>query len=386
MTSITALTYSTSAYAGLASSPAGGSTAASTQAANAAPAATVTLSEAAKAVGQEKDFASVVAEVRAAIAELLRRAGATAPIVDGKATIDLAGLDRRQLFAMASNAAGRFSADEQALAAHELRGRFDSALAGPTGVARVTGDFRGLYAAAIAHYEAASAEEKATDKWKAEMAALKTGQAETEADPTRIRKDIPNDPVAAYLQRVTDGTAGQQRDFGDVAKDARAALDAQKARATAAGTVLVFDNRRGRGRPVDFSMLDNRALSAIGLDEDGIFLAEESKAASAELKSRNGAALNASLKAGAQGGDVTAFSQAVIGQYAAMSAEEREAAGWSPALYESAVANYKTSATLASMLGQLGGDAGRGNGLGGLPGLGGTSGPGPLGLSLLNFL
>jgi hypothetical protein len=316
----------------------------------------ITLSDAAKsaAASTPADFSTVIDAARAKITQLLLAASAPSPYKDGKPTIDLSGLDRREVFAAASNAGGNFTADEQKLATDEFQRRFDSAMAGPTGVARVTGNFNGLYQAAADYYDAMSDEEKASEGWNEQRTAIETGLEETAADPTQSRKDIPNDPVANYLQRLTDGTAGVPRDFSDVAKDVRAAFDAQYAKAKAAGTTLVFDTRRGqKGQKVDLSMLDNRALSAVTLNQDDQFSPAEIRAAKNELDSRNGASILASFKLDDQGTDLTAFSQSIISQYSAMSAEERTAAGWTPALYDSAVANYQTSSKLASMLADL---------------------------------
>jgi hypothetical protein len=320
----------------------------------------ITLSDAAKsaAAGTPKDFSAVIDDARAEITKLLLAASATSAYKDGKPTIDLSGLDRREVFAAASNAGGHFTEDEQKLATAEFQRRFDSAMAGPTGVARVTGNFNGLYQAAADYYDAMSDEEKAAEGWKEQRAAIETGLKETAADPTQARKDIPNDPVANYLQRLTEGSAGVPRDFGDVGKDARAALDAQYAKAKASGTTIVFDARRAqRGQMVDLSMLDNRALSAITLNQNDKFSPNEIRAANNELRARNGASILASFKLDDKGADLTAFSQSIIGQYASMSDEERQAAGWTPELYNSAVANYQTSSKLSSLLSQLGASA-----------------------------
>lgn len=320
----------------------------------------VTLSAAAKAMAAEdeteKDFATIIAEARAALTKLLADAKTGSPYEDGKTIIDLASLDRRSVFAIASNGEDKFTADEQKLAKTELQRRFDSAMAGPTGVLRVTGDFNALYKSAVEYYESMSPEEKATSTWKAERAALETGLAETAADKTRVRRDIPDDPVAAYLVRVTEGTAGQLRDFADVARDARAALDAQIAAARAAGTELVFSSHNRKGQLVDFTNFDSRTLSAIALNEGDTFSEAEVKAAKAEVKKRSGANILAGMQYGNDSGDITMFSQMIISQYSAMSPEERQAAGWSEDLYQSAIANYKSSSTLSSLLAQLSGN------------------------------
>jgi hypothetical protein len=101
-------------------------------------------------------------------------------------------------------------------------------------------------------------------------------------------------------------------------------------------------------------MLDNRALSAVTLNKDDKFSDDEIRAASNELKARNGSKILAGFKLGGKSADLTAFSKTIISQYASMSSEERQAAGWTEALYNNAIANYQTSSKLSSLLSQLG--------------------------------
>ena len=352
MTSITATSYAayyTASTAGSATAKTASSTTATTSSGTGSSAATtITLSDAAKAALAGKDFTTVVAETRAALDKLLKADGATA------ATIDLAGLDRRALFAIASNAEGKFTDAEQSAAKTEAAKRRDDALAGPYAVARVTDHVEGLYTAALAFLDAASAEEKATPAWAAQKAATLEAQKQLAADPSKI-PTVDGDIVADYISRAATGDTAKPSDFADVATDARTALDKQYADAKAAGLELVFQKSRKTGQQADLSRFDSRALSAIALNQGDQFTGEEVLAAKAEMRARSGAAVLAGFKAAASGSDPTAFAQNIISAYGSMSAEERQAAGWSESFYAAAVANYKSASSLADMFASAGG-------------------------------
>ena len=97
---------------------------------------TIILSAAAKKAMAEKDFAAVTADARTALDDLLAAAGRTSPLdANGHVAIDLSKLDRRELYAIASNSDDQFTEDEQAAAKDEMNDRFDAALAGPLAVA-----------------------------------------------------------------------------------------------------------------------------------------------------------------------------------------------------------------------------------------------------------
>jgi hypothetical protein len=328
---------------------------ASNEAASTPTAATnLTLSDAAKATlataATTKDFSTVTTEARSALDSLYSAAKVTAPIdADGNATIDVSALDRRALFAIATNNAGKFTADEQSVAAGELGDRFSAALAPPTATAQLTGDFSGIYQAALTYLDGASGEEKATASWAAQRAAVVSGVQATQQDPTKAPTGIANDPVAIYLAQDSAGTT-PVKDFSSVAKTVRAALDAQATAATAAGKELVFDPRRKTGQLADLSAIDNRSLSAMSLNQDGLFSPDESFAAKQELGSRNRASILAALKQSQSSGDPTQLSLGILNAYSAMSTEERQASNWTPAFRDNAVQSYKTTSSMLSML------------------------------------
>lgn len=328
-----------------------------------ASATTVTLSAAAQAALAERSFAAVIADARSNLDAALGIAKRTSPLQDGKLAIDLEKFDRRELFAISTNAGQGFTADEQQAARIELGRRFDAAMAGPTAIGRVTGDIKGLYTAALAYYDAMGPEEKAAASYVDAHAALVDGLAKLGSDPAWQSTDAA-DPVADYFDRLASGETGQPRAIADVANDARATLDSQY---------------RAGGK-ADYSDFDSRSLSAVALNTSGKFAADEVLSASRAMRARTGAALLAGVKAGNNLGDPAALASNVISLYGAMSTEERAAAGWSTDLYASAVANYRTASKLGSLLGAASGLSLWGSGTNS----GNTAGNTPL--SLLDYL
>lgn len=316
----------------------------------------LTLSDAARAqlasAATVKDFASVTADARTALDGLYAAAKVKGPVGDdGSTTIDLSSLDRRSLFAIATNNGGKFSADEQKIASAELGNRFNDALAPATATAKLTGDFSSLYRSALDYLDGASGEEKATAAWSAQRAAVLKGVQATQQNPTTAPVAIANDPVAAYLAQNADGGAtATTKDISTVARDVRAALDAQAKAAAAAGKELVFDPGRKTGQQADLSSIDNRSLSAISLNQDDLFSTQESFAARQALSSRNRASILAALKQSQSSGDPTQLSLGILNAYSSMSDEERQAVNWTPAFRDNAVANYKSTSQIMSML------------------------------------
>jgi hypothetical protein len=342
MTSISAIAYSP--YAATTSSSAIKTTAGSSGSSTgsgAQSATTITLSDAAKAALAQVDFSTIITQTRAALDALF--ADGTKP-----ADADLGKLDRRQLFAISSNANGQFTADEQAAAKVEQQNRLDAALTGPLAVARVTDDIEDIYAAALAWLDGASTEEKATPAWTSQRAALLDAQKQLAANPNATPQ-VDGDIVADFIQRATAGDTATVRDFDAVAGDARAALDAQYASAKAAGKTLIFNSVQKNGQPVDFSQFDSRSLSAIALNQGSQFSTEEVVAAKAAISQRSNATVLAGLKSAAS--DPASFAKNLLSAYASMSPEERSAAGWTDTLYNAAVASYRTASQLANIFG-----------------------------------
>lgn len=346
---------------------------ASSGATDSTSATSVTLSDAAKAALALKSFDTVIAETRTALDKLI---AAQTPAETG--VPDLGSLDRRALFAVASNAGSKFTDAEQAAAKAEAKSRQDSALAGPLALARVTGDVEGMYKAAITYLDAASPEEKATPAWTVQKDAVLKAQKALATDPNTM-PSVTGDIVADYITRATAGETTTPRDFSAVAGDARAALDKQYADAKAAGKTVVFNAAQKSGQLLDVSTFDSRSLAAIALNQGDRFSAGEIATAKAEIHQRSNATVLAGFNAAASGSDASGFAQNIISAYGSMSAEERSAAGWSSQLYAAALANYRSIASIdqmfsgssssssgsaaLSMLGSTGTQAKKGNGL-----------------------
>jgi hypothetical protein len=315
----------------------------------------LTLSAAARAqlanTAATKDFTAVISDSRAAPDKLYKAAGVTAAYDSGgKPTIDLTSLDRRALFAIASNAGGQFTDAEQTLAGVTRIAGFNAALSPAAQTAKLTGDYGVVYKAAADYLDGASAEEKETATWQAERTAVAKGLTATQTDPAHVPSGITNDPVASYLAQYPAGSTATTQDFSSVAKAARAALDDQAKQAAAAGKELVFDPGRKVGQLADLSALDNRSLSAISLNQDQLFSKEETFAAKRELDSRNRASILSALKQSQVSGNPADFSLGLLTAYSGMSAEERTAANWTPAFRDNAVQSYKATTSLLSML------------------------------------
>lgn len=300
-------------------------------------ATSVTLSDAARAALAEKDFATVTSDARATMDALLAAAKLTSPLKDGALAVDLSKVDRRELFAMSTNASQKFTVEEQKAASIELQNRFDHALAGPTAVGRVTGSVKGLYTAALAYFDTMGPEEKASATYADQRSALEQMLKKIEADPATLPGAVANDPIDAYMKRLAEGETGELRDIASVAADARATLDA-------------LYKSSGSTRP-DYADFDSRSIAAVALNSGGQFSLAETHAASSEMRTRSASALLQSLKSAGTSTDPGAFAQNVISLYGAMSPEERSAAGWSDNLYAAAVANYQTASKLGSLLG-----------------------------------
>jgi hypothetical protein len=325
-----------------------------------AAATLVTLSAQAQAklaAGQSASIDTVVADTRSALDALYAAAGVTGPLADGKQTVDLKSLDRRGLYAIASNTGGKFSADEQAVAKQALQSRFDAMLAPQCAVARLTGDWSRVYQAAIAYMQGAGSEEKASATYAADVAALQAGYAAAQAQPDAVPSTA-GDPVADFLVRAGGGvTDGSERAFGDVAKDMRTALDAQKQAAADHGLDFTYGDARRTAATVDWSEFDNRSLSAVALNEGDQFSAEEVWASKRELDTRTRTTLLTAFQQAGSGSDPRSFSLGLLYTYQTMGEEERQATNFTTNLRDLAVSQYQSTTSLISMLQQAAGTA-----------------------------
>ena len=315
----------------------------------------LTLSDAAKArmaaEAKTPDFTTVTNDARAALDKLYATAKVTGPIVDGKTAVNLSALDRRSLFAIATNSGGKFSPDEQSVASGELTNRFNAALSPAAAATSMTKNYTVVYKAALEYLDGASSEEKGTAAWSAQRAAVLKGYEAAKQKPDTAPSGISGDPVATYLTRYPDGApAGTTKSFSTVATNVRAALDAQASLAAEKGTELVYDPARKFGQLVDFSSIDNRSLSAITLNQDQQFSNQEIYAAKKELNTRTRMSILESLKQSQQSGDPTQLSLGILQSYSAMSDEERQASGWSLSFRDNVLQSYKSTSSILSML------------------------------------
>ena len=332
------------------------STAATTVASTTSQSATsVTLSDEAKAALATKDFATVLSETRAKLLALLKEAARTSPLEGDKLAIDLSSLDSRELFAMGKDES--FTPDEQKAAGIEMQRRFEAALAGPAGLAKITGNFTALYKAAAEFLDALGPEEKAGADWIAGRAAVTDAQKQLATDPKTFPDTGEDDPVALYLALVEAGEQIKPQPIADVATTVRKTLDALYAEANSNGKVPTFNKSTTIGTYIDMSKFDSRSLSAIVLDGTGKFTTEEVSAAQTAMRSKSGAALLAGFQNAAKSSDPTAFSQNIMSLFGAMSTEERQAAGWSEGFYQAAVDSYNTTSKLTQMFAEAGGDS-----------------------------
>jgi hypothetical protein len=354
------MSYLSTAYGRTASqetSSASQKTATSGPASASSAATVVTLSAEAQALlsgqGGGIPLANVVADTRTALDDLYNKAGVSGPFEGGKLAVDLGGLDRRALFAIVSGVEQTFSTDEQQAARSELQNRFDAMLSPQAAVARLTDDWSKVYKAAIDYLQDAGPEEKATARWGGTLQALQQGYDDSLKQKGAVPKGITGDPVAEFLAHTDDGSsAAGLRDFELVAKDVRTALDQQYAAADAKGKRLVFERASGNVQLADLSGLNNRALSAMSLNQGDQFSRDEMRAAKQELDARTRASLLAALKQGGDSGDPREFSAGLVYQYSAMSAEERQAMNWTSDIQDIAIKNYRMSSSLLSMFEQ----------------------------------
>lgn len=361
-----AYAYSGNAYGGISTASVNSSNS-TDKSAPAAGATNVTISDAARALlanqYTDQDFPTVTADARSALNNLYKEENVTVPIADGKPTIDLSGLDRRAVYAIASNSEGLFTPDEQSVAAQELQNRFDAAMGPALSAGKLVGDYSTLYKTALAYLDDMSPEEKADPNWAKQRAALSQGYQAALQYPSTLPQNIPGDPVADFIARNAEAPATDTAaTFSDVATDARAALDKQYASAKANNTILNFDPNRRSGQAVDFSDFNNQTLSAISLNEGKQFSVDECYAAKQELSARTRQSILQAFQQGSSSGDPLASSLGLIQQYQGMSAEQRQAVGISPSFLDLAVSNYKSTSQLMSMFSQMSSGASGSNG------------------------
>lgn len=319
------------------------------------PTTNVTLSDQAKAYlaqasgngpASEPSAATLAATARTWFNDQYKKLGITSAMIGGQVAVDLSGQSRATLATVAANADKLFSKDEVAAAKSALTSRFETAMAPYAVIARHTGDYAGLYNAALSYMDEAGPAERATDTWISQRQALADGLAAAKQSFGKAPNTAnPNDPVRALLGKTTgSGTTGSGDSSATVAGRARAMLDDQANGARDKGTELVFDRNRKTGQQVEFAKFDNRTLAAVAVNQDSKFSAEEVRAAKSELDARTRKTILASLDPSSGGG--ASSSLALIKQYATMSAEEKSALGITDEVVGRLAQNYRRAISI----------------------------------------
>ncbi len=318
----------------------------------------VTLSDEAKAylAAQATDdppsMATLTANARAWFDQQYASLGVSSAMLDGQVAVDLASQPRATLSLVADNALGQFTTDETTAAAKALQARFDDAMAPHVAIARHTGDYASLYAAASDYLDSAGADEKSTPTWQNQKQAVLEGIAAASANFGKAPvTDNDDDPVRSVLTRTSmqaPAAAGSGADA--LSASARAMLDAQASSARDNGKELVFNNGRKTGQQVDFTEFDNRSLAIVALNADASFSGEEASAAKAELNQRTRSGVLNAFDPGS-GGGLKASTQALLQQYSTMSAEEKKVLGFTDEFANKIMQNYRAMSSLQNSVG-----------------------------------
>jgi hypothetical protein len=345
------LNYAGNAYG--AGNTASKASAASTTTDAAAPSSStsVTLSDEAKAYlaqtaadSEPPSAATLATQARAWFDQQYVALGTSSAMLDGQVAVDFSAQTRATLSVIAENTQGQFSPDEVTAATRTLQSRFNDAVSPHVVIARHTGDYASLYAAASDYLDQAGSDEKATAAWKDQQQAVLEGLAAAQASFGKAPvTGNAADPVRALLDKAPAQTAaGADSSADTLAANARALLDAQAGSARDNGKDLVFTGGRQTGQQVDFTDFDNRTLAVMALNADASFSAQEVSAAKAELNARTRGSL-----VNAFGGDgIRASSLALLQQYQSMSAEERSVLGFTDDYANRIIANYRTAASI----------------------------------------
>ena len=357
------LSYAGNAYgAGNTASKASPASTDTTDTSSPSSATSVTLSDEAKAYmartaaeadGEQPSVATLATRARAWFDQQYVALGTSSAMLDGQVAVDFSGQTRATLSVIADNGQGQFSTDEVTAATRTLQSRFNDAVSPHVVIARHTGDYASLYAAASDYLDQAGSDEKATAAWKDQKQAVLEGLAAAKASFGKAPVTGNDaDPVRALLDKARTPTSSSTDSTSDtLATNARAMLDAQADSARDNGKDLVFTGSRQTGQQVDFTDFDNRTLAVMALNADASFSAQEASAAKAELNQRTRRSLVSAF-----GGDgIQANSLALLQQYQKMSSEERSVLGFTEDYANRIVANYRTAASIQNSLGSGGG-------------------------------
>ena len=351
------LSYAGNAYgAGSTASKASPASTDTTDTSSPSSSTSVTLSDEAKAYlaqtaadSEPPSVATLTTQARAWFDQQYAALGTSSAMLDGQVAVDFSSQTRATLSVIADNANGQFSKDEVTAATRTLQSRFNDAVSPHVVIARHTGDYASLYAAASDYLDQAGSDEKATPAWNDQKQAVLEGLAAARASFGKAPVTGNDaDPVRALLDKApTQTSTTTDSSPATLATNARAMLDAQAGSARDNGKDLVFTGGRQTGQQVDFTDFDNRTLAIMALNADASFSAPEASAAKAELNQRTRTGLVNSF-----GGDGdTGNSVALLQQYANMSSEERSVLGFTDDYANRIIANYRTASSIQNNLG-----------------------------------
>ena len=351
------LSYAGNAYgAGSTASKASPASTDTTDTSSPSSSTSVTLSDEAKAYlaqtaadSEPPSVATLTTQARAWFDQQYAALGTSSAMLDGQVAVDFSSQTRATLSVIADNANGQFSKDEVTAATRTLQSRFNDAVSPHVVIARHTGDYASLYAAASDYLDQAGSDEKATPAWNDQKQAVLEGLAAARASFGKAPVTGNDaDPVRALLDKApTQTSTTTDSSPATLATNARAMLDAQAGSARDNGKDLVFTGGRQTGQQVDFTDFDNRTLAIMALNADASFSAPEASAAKAELNQRTRTGLVNSF-----GGDgIRANSVALLQQYANMSSEERSVLGFTDDYANRIIANYRTASSIQNNLG-----------------------------------
>ena len=126
--------------------------------------------------------------------------------------------------------------------------------------------------------------------------------------------------ISTNAQAAAAEADDSKKDFSDLAKEIRTSLD----------TLYAAEKAAGKPQTANFANLSGRALSAVILNQGDLFTPAEQRQAKLALNQQTREAFVAATQGGMSMSSLSSYSQSLVAQYDAMSAEEREARGWTP--------------------------------------------------------
>lgn len=132
--------------------------------------------------------------------------------------------------------------------------------------------------------------------------------------------------ISDSAQAASSEADDNKMDFGDLATEIRSSLD----------TLYAAEKAAGKPQTANFANLSGRALSAVVLNQGNRFTPAEQRQAKAALDNQTRQDFAAATQGGMSMSSLSSYSQSLVTQYDAMSPEERQARGWTPAFRENA--------------------------------------------------